>query len=78
MGEGGGRLGGGPDSHDIPGPRAVQGEGLALGSRQVGGSSREGRVRVAGLEEGGVGGRQVWGRGPGEAATGRRVAGALG
>lgn len=40
---------------NIPGPRAVQGEGLVPGSWQVGGSIRKGQVRAAGLEEGGVG-----------------------
>lgn len=39
----------------IPGPRAVQGEGPAPGSRQVGGSIGKGQVRAAGLEEGVVG-----------------------
>lgn len=40
---------------NIPGPRAVQGEGPVPGSWQVGGSIRKGQVRAAGLEEGGVG-----------------------
>ena len=39
----------------ISGPRAVQCEGPAPGSRQVGGSIRKGQVRVARLEEGVVG-----------------------
>ena len=40
---------------NIPGPRAVQCEGPAPGSRQVGGSIRKGQVRVARLEKGVVG-----------------------
>ncbi|CAM9370566.1 unnamed protein product [Rangifer tarandus platyrhynchus] len=39
----------------IPRPRAVQGEGPAPGSRQVGGSIGKGQVKAAGLEEGVVG-----------------------
>lgn len=62
----------------IPGPRAVQCEGPAPGSRQVGGSIRKGQVRVARLEEGvvgqGAGGQPQEGRwqvGPGLRLGGR-------
>ena len=72
---------GGPGPPDIPGPRAVQGEGPALGSWQVGGSSREGWAEGGWIRgrRGGVGCGEEW-AGVGSVggvgtATGRRVAG---